>query len=44
VDQEKYLIIISRRPYEHQREMLFLKETNDHIVGRRKLTKERALA
>jgi Xaa-Pro aminopeptidase len=29
-------------PYEHQREMIFLKETNEHYLGRWKLTKERA--
>ncbi len=45
VDQEEsILVIFPDAPYEHQREMLFLKETNDHIAvwEGEKLTKERA--
>jgi hypothetical protein len=30
-DQEEHFII-SDAPYEHQREMIFLKETNEHIA------------
>ena len=45
VDQEEsILLLFPDAPYEHQREMLFLKETNDHIAvwEGEKLTKERA--
>jgi Xaa-Pro aminopeptidase len=28
----KHFIAISDAPYEHQREMIFLKETNEHIA------------
>ncbi|SDX58305.1 aminopeptidase P family protein [Flavobacterium degerlachei] len=47
VDQEEsILLLFPDAPYENQREMLFLKETNDHIAvwEGEKLTKERALA
>jgi Xaa-Pro aminopeptidase len=47
VDQEEsILLLFPDAPYEHQREILFLKETNDHIAvwEGEKLTKERALA
>jgi Xaa-Pro aminopeptidase len=47
VDQEEsILLLFPDAPYEHQREMLFLKETNNHIAvwEGEKLTKERALA
>jgi Xaa-Pro aminopeptidase len=30
--EEKHFIAISDAPYEHQREMIFLKETNEHIA------------
>jgi Xaa-Pro aminopeptidase len=45
VDQEEsVLLLFPDAPYEHQREMLFLKETNAHIAiwEGEKLTKERA--
>src|SRR6476620_5900529 len=45
VDQEEsILLLFPDAPYEHQREMLFLKETNDHIAvwEGAKLTKEQA--
>jgi Xaa-Pro aminopeptidase len=45
VDQEEsILLLFPDAPYEHQREMLFLKETNAHIAiwEGEKLTKERA--
>jgi Xaa-Pro aminopeptidase len=45
VDQEEsILLLFPDAPYEHQREMLFLRETNDHIAvwEGEKLTKERA--
>jgi Xaa-Pro aminopeptidase len=39
----KHFIAISDAPYEHQREMIFLKETNEHIaIWEGELTKERA--
>ena len=47
VDQEEsILLLFPDAPYENQREMLFLKETNDHIAvwEGEKLTKERALS
>ena len=47
VDQEEsILLLFPDAPYEHQKEILFLKETNDHIAvwEGEKLTKERALA
>jgi Xaa-Pro aminopeptidase len=31
-DQGKHFIAISDAPYEHQREMIFLKETNDIAI------------
>lgn len=46
VDQEEsVLLLFPDAPYEHQREMVFLKETNEHIAiwEGEKLTKERAL-
>lgn len=46
VDQEEsILLLFPDAPYENQREMLFLKETNEHIAvwEGEKLTKERAL-
>ncbi|QYJ68855.1 aminopeptidase P family protein [Flavobacterium litorale] len=46
VDQEEsILLLFPDAPYEHQREILFLKETNEHIAvwEGEKLTKERAL-
>lgn len=46
VDQEESILLLCPdAPYEHQREMLFLKETNDHIAvwEGEKLTKKRAL-
>lgn len=46
VDQEEsILLLFPDAPYEHQREILFLRETNDHIAvwEGEKLTKERAL-
>ena len=46
VDQEEsILLLFPDAPYENQREILFLKETNDHIAvwEGEKLTKERAL-
>lgn len=45
VDQEEsILVIFPDAPYEHQREMLFLRETDEHIAvwHGEKLTKERA--
>lgn len=45
VDQEEsVLVLFPDAPYEHQREILFLRETNDHIAvwEGEKLTKERA--
>lgn len=45
VDQEEsILVLFPDAPYEHQREMLFLKETNEHIAiwEGEKLTKEKA--
>lgn len=45
VDQEEsILLLFPDAPYEHQREMLFLRETNEHIAiwEGEKLTKERA--
>lgn len=45
VDQEEsVLLLFPDAPYEHQREMLFLKETNEHIAiwEGEKLSKERA--
>ncbi|SCY58025.1 aminopeptidase P family protein [Flavobacterium caeni] len=45
VDQEEsILILFPDAPYEHQREILFLRETNEHIAiwEGEKLTKERA--
>jgi Xaa-Pro aminopeptidase len=45
VDQEEsVLLLFPDAPYEHQREMLFLRETNEHIAvwEGEKLTKERA--
>ena len=45
VDQEEsILLLFPDAPYEHQREMLFLKETNDHIAvwEGEKLTKDKA--
>src|SRR6218665_3011961 len=45
VDQEEsVLLLFPDAPYEHQREILFLRETNDHIAvwEGEKLTKERA--
>lgn len=45
VDQEEsILLLFPDAPYEHQREILFLRETNDHIAvwEGEKLTKERA--
>lgn len=45
VDQEESILLICPdAPYEHQREMLFLRETNSHIAvwEGEKLTKERA--
>ena len=45
VDQEEsILLLFPDAPYENQKEMLFLKETNDHIAvwEGEKLTKERA--
>ncbi len=45
VDQEEsILLLFPDAPYEHQREILFLKETNEHIAvwEGEKLTKERA--
>ena len=45
VDQEEsILLLFPDAPYEHQREMLFLKETSEHIAiwEGEKLTKERA--
>ena len=45
VDQEEsVLLLFPDAPYEHQREMLFLKETSEHIAiwEGEKLTKERA--
>ncbi len=45
VDQEEsVLVIFPDAPYEHQREMLFLKETSEHIAiwEGEKLTKDRA--
>ena len=45
VDQEEsILLLFPDAPYEHQREMLFLRETNDHIAiwEGEKLTKDRA--
>jgi Xaa-Pro aminopeptidase len=47
VDQEEsILLLFPDAPYEHQKEILFLKETNDHIAvwEGEKLTKEHALA
>ena len=47
VDQEEsILLLFPDAPYESQREILFLKETNDHIAvwEGEKLTKERALS
>jgi Xaa-Pro aminopeptidase len=47
VDQEEsILLLFPDAPYEHQKEILFLKETHDHIAvwEGEKLTKERALA
>lgn len=46
VDQEEsILLLFPDAPYEHQREILFLKETNEHIAvwEGEKLTKDRAL-
>jgi Xaa-Pro aminopeptidase len=46
VDQEEsILVLFPDAPYEHLREMLFLRETNEHIAvwHGEKLTKERAL-
>ncbi|MEO4004045.1 aminopeptidase P family protein [Flavobacterium sp. CAU 1735] len=46
VDQEEsVLLLFPDAPYEHQKEMLFLRETNEHIAvwEGEKLTKERAL-
>lgn len=46
VDQEEsILVLFPDAPYEHQREILFLRETNEHIAvwEGEKLTKERAL-
>ncbi|HRB71096.1 MAG TPA: aminopeptidase P family protein [Flavobacterium sp.] len=46
VDQEEsILVLFPDAPYEHQKEMLFLRETNEHIAvwEGEKLTKERAL-
>jgi Xaa-Pro aminopeptidase len=45
VDQEESILLLCPdAPYEHQREMLFLRETNEHIAvwHGEKLTKERA--
>lgn len=45
VDQEESIVLLCPdAPYEHQREMLFLRETNEHIAvwEGEKLTKERA--
>ncbi|PHK36488.1 X-Pro aminopeptidase [Nostoc linckia z16] len=45
VDQEESILVLCPdAPYEHQREMLFLRETNEHIAvwEGEKLTKERA--
>ena len=45
VDQEEsILLLFPDAPYEHQREMVFLKETSEHIAiwEGEKLTKERA--
>ncbi|HEX8562281.1 MAG TPA: aminopeptidase P family protein [Flavobacterium sp.] len=45
IDQEEsILVIFPDAPYEHQKEMLFLRETNEHIAvwHGEKLTKERA--
>lgn len=45
VDQEEsVLVLFPNAPYEHQREILFLRETNEHIAiwEGEKLTKERA--
>lgn len=45
VDQEESILLLCPdAPYEHQREMLFLRETNEHIAiwEGEKLTKERA--
>jgi Xaa-Pro aminopeptidase len=45
VDQEEsILLLFPDAPYEHQREILFLKETNEHIAiwEGEKLSKERA--
>lgn len=47
VDQEESILLLCPdAPYEHQREMLFLRETNEHIAvwEGEKLTKERAFA
>jgi Xaa-Pro aminopeptidase len=45
VDQEESILLLSGRPYEHQKKY-YLKKTNDHIAvwEGEKLTKERALA
>ncbi|WP_306351907.1 aminopeptidase P family protein [Flavobacterium sp. '19STA2R22 D10 B1'] len=42
--EESILVLFPDAPYEHQREILFLKETNEHIAvwEGEKLTKERA--
>jgi Xaa-Pro aminopeptidase len=45
IDQEESILVLCPdAPYEHQREMLFLRETNEHIAiwEGEKLTKERA--
>lgn len=45
IDQEEsILVIFPNAPYEHQKELLFLRETNEHIAvwHGEKLTKERA--
>lgn len=46
VDQEESILLLCPdAPYEHQREMLFLRETNEHIAiwEGEKLTKQRAI-
>jgi Xaa-Pro aminopeptidase len=40
-DQEESILLFPDAPYEHQREMIFLKPTNTLPFGK-KLTKERA--
>jgi Xaa-Pro aminopeptidase len=32
--EESILLLFPDAPYEHQREMIFLKETNEHYLGR----------